>query len=34
MNTLTPGEETMIGAQACQVRDGDWEARCLLYGPV
>jgi glutaconate CoA-transferase, subunit B len=26
MNFLTPGEETMIGALACPVKDGDWAA--------
>ena len=33
MNTLTPGEEVMIGALARQVRDGDWAA-CGTLSPL
>jgi glutaconate CoA-transferase subunit B len=33
MNTLTPGEETMIGALARQVQDGDWAA-CGTLSPL
>jgi len=33
MNSLTPGEETMIGALARQVRDGDWAA-CGTLSPL
>jgi glutaconate CoA-transferase subunit B len=33
MNLLTPGEETMIGALARQVRDGDWAA-CGTLSPM
>jgi glutaconate CoA-transferase subunit B len=33
MNTLTPGEETMIGALARQVKDGDWAA-CGTLSPL
>jgi glutaconate CoA-transferase, subunit B len=33
MNTLTPGEETMIGALARQVTDGDWAA-CGTLSPM
>jgi len=33
MNTLTPGEETMIAALARQVRDGDWAA-CGTLSPM
>jgi hypothetical protein len=33
MNSLTPGEEVMIGALARQVRDGDWAA-CGTLSPL
>ena len=33
MDHLTPGEETMIGALARQVRDGDWAA-CGTLSPM
>jgi glutaconate CoA-transferase, subunit B len=33
MNTLTPGEEVMIGALARQVQDGDWAA-CGTLSPM
>ncbi len=33
MDNLTPGEETMIGALARQVRDGDWAA-CGTLSPM
>ena len=33
MNKLTPGEETMIGALAREVRDGDWAA-CGTLSPM
>jgi glutaconate CoA-transferase subunit B len=33
MKTLTPGEETMIGALARQVKDGDWAA-CGTLSPL
>ena len=33
MNSLTPGEETMIGALARQVKDGDWAA-CGTLSPM
>ena len=33
MNSLTPGEETMIGALARQVKDGDWAA-CGTLSPL
>jgi glutaconate CoA-transferase subunit B len=33
MNNLTPGEETMIGALARQVHDGDWAA-CGTLSPM
>ena len=33
MDHLTPGEETMIGALARQVQDGDWAA-CGTLSPL
>jgi hypothetical protein len=33
MNPLTPGEETMMGALARQVKDGDWAA-CGTLSPM
>lgn len=33
MNSLSPGEETMIGALARQVKDGDWAA-CGTLSPM
>ena len=33
MDRITPGEETMIGALARQVKDGDWAA-CGTLSPL